>query len=77
MGETNLRNALLLREKWFGKNHPLVGDILFVLGQLMSDEYNDKGYVVVMQCVVVTREVVWQESSSCRGHLAFTGTVKF
>ena len=43
MAETNLRNALLLREKWFGRNHPLVGDVLFVLGQLMSDEYNDKG----------------------------------
>ena len=43
MAETNLRNSLSLREKWFGKSHPLVGDVLFVLGQLMSDVYNDKG----------------------------------
>lgn len=48
MAETNLRNALLLREKWFGKSHPLVGDILLVLGQLMSDVNNDKGWVDVL-----------------------------
>lgn len=44
MAETNLRKCLMLREKWYGKNHPLVADVLYRLGILMADEQNDKGF---------------------------------
>jgi hypothetical protein len=43
MAETNLRKSLMLRQKWYGRNHTLVADILFQLGVLMADEKNDKG----------------------------------
>jgi len=43
MAETNLRKCLLLRQRWFGKSHPLVADTFYSLGKLMCDENNDKG----------------------------------
>lgn len=56
MAETNLRKSLMLRQKWYGKNHTLVADVLYKLGMLMADESNDKGYKISvlyleMQCL--------------------------
>ncbi|XP_053377944.1 uncharacterized protein LOC123530292 isoform X2 [Mercenaria mercenaria] len=44
MAETNLRKSLILRQKWYGRNHTLVAEVLYKLGILMADEDNDKGY---------------------------------
>ena len=43
MAETNLRKAVCLRERWYGRKHPEVADILYSLGMVMADENYDRG----------------------------------
>ncbi|KAL4226385.1 hypothetical protein ACF0H5_014369 [Mactra antiquata] len=44
MAETNLRKCMYLRKKWYGSNHLLVGDVMFLLATLIGNEENDNGY---------------------------------
>lgn len=44
LAESSLRQALNIREQWFGKSHPLVAEVLFALAQLMGNPDNYRGF---------------------------------
>ncbi|KAJ8301148.1 hypothetical protein KUTeg_020135 [Tegillarca granosa] len=49
LSETNLRQALNMRELWYGKSHPLVSEVLFVLAGIMGNPRNRKGTVKIQE----------------------------
>ena len=44
LAESSLRQALNIREQWFGKSHPLVAEVLYSLAQLMGNPDNYRGW---------------------------------
>ncbi|KAK3101125.1 hypothetical protein FSP39_001142 [Pinctada imbricata] len=44
LAESFLRQALSLRERWYGKSHPLVANVLFHIAGIMGNTYNNRGF---------------------------------
>ncbi|XP_033730461.1 uncharacterized protein LOC117319852, partial [Pecten maximus] len=69
LGESCLRQSLLIREQWYGRTHPLVADILYALAGIMGNPKNIRGYDKVAAETVYRRSLEIRESCLGTTHL--------
>ncbi|XP_061187631.1 uncharacterized protein LOC133195719 isoform X1 [Saccostrea echinata] len=70
MAETSLRQALNIREQWFGKSHPLVADVLYALAEIMGNPDNYRGFDRVRSEGVYRKVLKIREDCLGKEHLA-------
>ncbi|XP_060075451.1 putative tetratricopeptide repeat protein 41 isoform X2 [Ylistrum balloti] len=70
LGESCLRQSLLIREQWYGRTHPLVADILYVLAGIMGNPQNIRGYDKVAAETVYRRSLEIRETCLGATHLS-------
>ncbi|XP_022299970.2 tetratricopeptide repeat protein 41-like isoform X2 [Crassostrea virginica] len=75
LAESSLRQALNIREQWFGKSHPLVAEVLYSLAQLMGNPDNYRGFNRVRSEGVYRRVLKIREDCLGREHLAVGETL--
>ncbi|XP_021370952.1 uncharacterized protein LOC110461680 isoform X2 [Mizuhopecten yessoensis] len=69
LGESSLRQSLLIREQWYGRTHPLVADILYTLAGIMGNPNNIRGYDKVAAETVYRRSLEIRETCLGTSHL--------
>ncbi|XP_069142583.1 tetratricopeptide repeat protein 41-like isoform X1 [Argopecten irradians] len=70
LGESCLRQSLLIREQWYGRTHPLVADVLYALAGIMGNPKNIRGYDKVAAETVYRRSLEIRESCLGTTHLS-------
>nr|XP_006820707.1 PREDICTED: uncharacterized protein LOC100366770 [Saccoglossus kowalevskii] len=73
--EPNLRQALSLRERWYGTSHPLVAEVLDNLATLLSDRWNHIHFDRAEAEPMFRRALQIRETSLGPNHLLFATTL--
>ncbi|XP_048741170.2 uncharacterized protein LOC125655060 isoform X3 [Ostrea edulis] len=75
LAESSLRQALNIREQWFGKSHPLVAEVLCALAELMGNPDNYRGFDRVRSESVYRKVLKIREEFLGIDHLAVGDTL--